>query len=321
MERIGFLSDTDTFQYTISDCISGTRLDRYLSEVLGDQYSRSQVARSIKSGNIRVNDRIVKAGVRLKTGDLVCGRVAADESEGGPVPQEIDFGILYEDDYLVAVAKPPGLVVHPGSGNRESTLVNGLLHRYKEIAAVGEEQRPGIVHRLDKDTSGVILVARTSEAQRKLLSAFKNRAVSKHYLALIHGVPTDDGGRIVAPIGRHPVNRKKMAVREYAGKFAASRWMVRRKYDGYSLVEVEIETGRTHQIRVHMAHIGHPVAGDPTYGSNRQNQLFPRQMLHAWRVRFEHPETGEDMEIEAPLPLDFSDIIGKLSPWVSGNTI
>ena len=312
MERNGFCSDTETFQYTISDTFRGTRLDWYLAEVLGDQYSRSQVSLSIKSGDILVNDRTVKAGFRLKTGDYVSGRVVTEESGVGPVPQEIDFGVLYEDESLIAVAKPPGLVVHPGSGNRESTLVNGLLYRYSELASVGEEQRPGIVHRLDKDTSGALLVARTPAAQKKLMSDFKNREVFKHYLALVHGVPVDDSGRIVAPIARHRVNRQKMAVRQHGGKHAASNWKIKERYARYCLVEIEIETGRTHQIRVHMAHIGHPVAGDSIYGPNRQNRMFPRQMLHAWRLMFNHPDTGKEMVVEAPIPDDFKTVLETL---------
>jgi 23S rRNA pseudouridine1911/1915/1917 synthase len=312
MERNGFCSDTETFQYTVSDTFSGTRLDRYLAEVLGDRYSRSQVSLSIKSGDILVNDRTVKAGLRLKTGDFVRGRVATENSEQGPVPQEVDFEVLYEDELLIVVAKPPGLVVHPGSGNRDATLVNGLLHRYRELASVGDEQRPGIVHRLDKDTSGILLVARTLQAQNTLMSGFKNREVAKHYLALIHGVPLDDSGRVVAPIGRHRVNRQKMAVRQHGGKHAASNWKINKRYAAHCLAEIDIETGRTHQIRVHMAYIGHPVAGDVLYGPNRQNDLFPRQMLHAWRLRFNHPGSGREMEIEAPLPDDFKSVLDRL---------
>ena len=312
MGRNGFCSDTETFHYTISENFSGVRLDRYLVEVLGDQYSRSQVSQSIKSGDISVNDCKAKPGLRLKTGDLVCGRVIPEEPEEGPIPQEVEFGILYEDESLIVVDKPPGLVVHPGSGNRQSTLVNGLLHRYKELAAVGDEQRPGIVHRLDKDTSGVLVVARTAAAQRKMMADFKNRQVSKHYLAIIHGSPADGSGRIVAPIGRHPVNRQKMAVRQSGGKYAASNWKIKKRYTGHCLAEVEIETGRTHQIRVHMAHVGYPVAGDLLYGPNRQNSVFPRQMLHAWRLRLNHPDTGKEMEIEAPLPDDFTDVLNRI---------
>ena len=309
MERIGFCSDTDTFHYTISDSFSGTRLDRYLVEALCDRYSRSQISLSIKTGTILVNERPAKAGLRLKSGDYISGRVAPAEPDAEPAPQAIDFGVLYEDESLIVVDKPPGLVVHPGSGNRESTLVNGLLYRYTELASVGEEQRPGIVHRLDKDTSGILLVARTQAAQRKLISGFKNREVGKQYLALIHGIPVDDSGRIVAPIGRHPVNRQKMAVLRQGGKFAASSWKIKQRYGGHCLLEVDIETGRTHQIRVHLASIGHPVAGDSLYGANRSNLMFPRQMLHAWRLRFTHPDTGMEMEIEAPLPEDFKLIV------------
>ncbi len=216
---------------------------------------------------------------------------------------------MYEDSSLIVISKPPGLVVHPGSGNPQHTLVNGLLFHFTELADVGDPSRPGIVHRLDKDTSGVMVIARNSSAHQRLVQAFKDRKTEKYYLALVHGTPREKKGRIVAPIGRHPVSRQKMAVREITGRYAATNWRVERLFDRYSLLAVKIETGRTHQIRVHLAHIKYPLAGDRVYGGNRNNKPFDRQMLHSWKLTLNHPESGEAMTFEAPLAPDFKAVI------------
>lgn len=200
--------------------------------------------------------------------------------------------------------------MHPGSGNPSGTLVNGLLHHCLGISGVGDEMRPGIVHRLDKDTSGIMVVAKTDPCHRFLVQAFKDRNVEKEYLALLSGVLDQKKGRIVAPLGRHPVNRQKMAISERRGRYAASSWQVLEEYDaGYSLVKVRIETGRTHQIRVHMASLGHPVAGDIVYGRGRHKQNFPRQMLHAHTLSLLHPITGNKLTFSAPLWQDFLEVV------------
>jgi len=308
MEKPWFNPDTDPLLFIVEESMHGVRLDHYLARIL-DQVSRSRISSSIKSGQFKVNDTEVKAGYRLKPGDSITGQLSAKADEQPPVPQDVPFTVLLEDSSFLVIAKPAGVVVHPGSGNADNTLINGLLYLYKEIGVVGDEMRPGIVHRLDKDTSGVMVIARTPKAHAALVDQFKNRIVKKTYLAIIHGVPAREQGRIVAPIGRHPVHRQKMAVREQTGNYAVSNWKSIKLFDGCCLVEVDIETGRTHQIRVHMAYLGHPVAGDRLYGSNRSNEMFPRQMLHAWKLRFNHPDTGARIEVVAEPAEDFKLVL------------
>ncbi|SHH83076.1 RluA family pseudouridine synthase [Desulfofustis glycolicus] len=299
-------TDSAPVSFTVPDGYHGTRLDHFLVRMLPAS-SRARIIAAVKAGSIVLNGTAVKAGHRLKGGDVIAGHLAAEAAETvAPRAQPVDFTVLHEDDALLVVAKPPGLVVHPGSGNRDGTLINGLLYRFRALAGVGDAARPGIVHRLDKDTSGVLVVARTAAVHRQLVSAFKERRVDKTYLALVHGVPGDSQGTVEAPIGRHPVHRQKMAVCPANGRSAISRWRVRQVFHQISLLEVTIETGRTHQIRVHLAAIGHPVVGDRLYGSNRKNERFPRQMLHAWRLCFAHPVSGENLVFEAPLPADFT---------------
>ena len=304
-------SDLQSFEFIVPETFNGVRADHYLVQQLSG-LSRSQIVAALKSGAVTVNGSPVKGGYLLRPGDVISGADVGSAPEAPPQPQPVDFEVIHEDGDIIVVAKPPGLVVHPGSGNPDNTLVNGLLHRYRELAPVGDEQRPGIVHRLDKDTSGLIIVARNRRSHRRLSEDFKQRSVRKTYLALVHGTMATEEGSVVEPIGRHPVNRQKMAVRPTGGKYSASRWRLRERFDGFSLVEVEIETGRTHQIRVHMAHIGHPVAGDLLYGPNRRNDQFNRQMLHAWRLSFNHPGTGEALTFEAELPPDFGETLDGL---------
>jgi 23S rRNA pseudouridine1911/1915/1917 synthase len=308
-------SDNDSFSiaFTVPDAQQGVRLDHFLVHQLSSGLSRARIVSAVKNGSIVVNGVAAKAGYRLKGGDAISGQLGAERPDGaGPQAQPIDFTVLHEDDALLVIAKPPYLVVHPGSGNRDRTLINGLLHRFSELAGVGDTERPGIVHRLDKDTSGVLVVARTAGVHRDLVRAFKERRIHKTYLALVHGIPDDRQGVVEAPIGRHPIHRKKMAIRPLDGRPALSRWQVSRIFDRFSLLEVVIETGRTHQIRVHLASIGHPVAGDRLYGANRPNEPFPRQMLHAWKLRFTHPVTGRPLAFEAPLPEDFAALLRAL---------
>ncbi len=312
MEQSEFCSDTHLPAISVSATYNNVRLDIFLVQLGLPGYSRSQFTQSIKAGSVKVNGLPVKPGYRLKTGDVIDGTVHCSESYSLPVPQPVDFTVLHEDASIVVLSKPPGVVVHPGSGNIQDTLVNGLLHRFKDIGEAGDPFRPGIVHRLDKDTSGVMVVARNSVALRRLVQDFKNRQVEKIYRALVHGTPAEKEGRIVAAIGRHPVNRQKMAVREQSGRHAVSNWWLERSYGRLSLLTVRIETGRTHQIRVHLAHIKHPVAGDEVYGGRRQGQRFPRQMLHSWKLTLNHPESGRTMTFEAPLAPDFQQVLDTL---------
>jgi 23S rRNA pseudouridine1911/1915/1917 synthase len=311
MGQTGSLSDCDDIHLTFSETHRTIRLDHYLVQTLSG-LSRSQITASIKSGTLLVNDVRAKAGTRLKQGDVITGYIPERIADQRPEPQRVAFDVLYEDDFLLAIAKPPGLVVHPGSGNQDKTLINGLLHAYPEIAGIGDESRPGIVHRLDKDTSGVMLIARKKAVHRYLSKSFKDRQIDKCYLALVNKTPVQSSGRVNASIGRHPVNRQKMAVREKGGRHAATSWKIKEHFVNFSLLEIIIETGRTHQIRVHMAHIGHPVAGDVLYGPQSGAACFPRQMLHAWKISFNHPQSQARLTIEAPLVEDFQLILDEM---------
>ncbi len=294
---------------------AGMRVDQMLTELL-PELSRSQISHSIRLGLLAVDGQCRKSGYRLKEGEVISGRIERPAMHSLEA-EELDFPILYEDDDLLVLSKPPGLVVHPGSGNHQGTLVHGLLYHCQAIAEVGDQNRPGIVHRLDKETSGIMLVAKSDPAHRQLVDDFKNRRLQKEYLALVHGRPPAAAGRVVAAIGRHPGQRQKMAVHTVGGRHAASRYRViagdlQGQIGCHSLLRVEIETGRTHQIRVHLAHLGCPVAGDRVYGSGRDNSPFPRQMLHAWRLLFAHPLSGRTLDLTAPLWPDFAAVLTSL---------
>ena len=296
------------------------RLDHYLVRHIPDQ-SRSSLGKHIRSGHILVNSNRVKPGIKLHPGDAVTVDFPAPE-KSGLIAQPMDFPVLYEDEGLVVISKPPGLVVHPAAGHADSTLVNGLLHRYGTLP--GESNRPGIVHRLDKDTSGIMLVAKSEKMLRLLSAVFKERQIHKTYHALLLRCPGERIGRIVAPIGRHPVSRKKMAIRHASGRYAATSWNVVETFSlpraSLSFAEIVIETGRTHQIRVHMASLGAPVAGDILYGGKMSRDaglVVNRQLLHASTISFIHPETGRDCSFTAPLWEDMALALKQLRKDVS----
>lgn len=299
------------FKVRVGTELVGMRLDQFLSLYI-PSLSRTLISSSIRKGLVLVDDVCRKSSYRLKSGEIVSGAIE-EQPEIAVYPEKIDFPILYEDDSLLLLSKPPGLVVHPGSGNHRGTLVNGLVYHCRSIASVGDSVRPGIVHRLDKDTSGIMLIAKTDKVHRLLVDCFKNRQLKKEYLALLHGVPNLKKGRMVEPIGRHPVQRQKMAIKPFGGKHAVSNWDVLEEFDKkYSLVKVVIETGRTHQIRVHMASLGCPVVGDKVYGPGRDNRLFNRQLLHASRLVFDHPVTDVLFDMSAPLWPDFDEVLNGL---------
>ena len=280
----------------------GMRLDHFLVRHIPDQ-SRSSLGKYIRSGHILVNDNPVKPGYKLQPGDTIQVELLA-VAETGLTSQPVDFEVISEDENLLVISKPPGLVVHPAAGHADGTLVNGLLHRYGTLPCI-DNNRPGIVHRLDKDTSGIMLVARTEKMQRLLAEAFKDRKVKKTYHALLLRCPRDMEGRIVAPIGRHPVNRKKMAVRHSGGRYAATRWQILETFAcGMGFAKIFIETGRTHQIRVHMSSLGAPVVGDVLYGGKLAEDApfaVTRQLLHASAISFVDPITGQEREYTTPL--------------------
>ncbi len=324
----GIVTDADTisvhhdqfFSIKIDNRVAGIRVDQFLSQYF-PSVSRACISASIRNGFIKVEGCARKNSYRLKFGETVSGTVV-EQKEIEVLPEKVDFQILFEDENILLLSKPPGIVVHPGSGNHSGTLVNGLVYHCQAIAGVGDRLRPGIVHRLDKDTSGIMLAAKTELVQGKLVELFKNRDIEKSYLALLHGRMKEETGRLVAPIGRHPVNRKKMAVRSNSGRHAVSNWKVLKELAGnFSLVRVTIETGRTHQIRVHMAHLGNPVVGDRVYGGNRDNTHYPRQLLHAHHLVFQHPVTKKKMDWTAPLWGDFADVLQRLGYDLQGSML
>ncbi len=305
------------FSFIVPPEAAGRRLDRFLAARLAEAgLSRSRLQGLIEQGLVSTgNDRALKAGTLLLAGEEV--RVAVPPPVAVElVPEPVEFTILYEDESLVVLAKPPGLVVHPGAGHQRGTLVHGLLHRCSHLSGISGELRPGIVHRLDKDTSGCLVVAKNDEAHQALLAQFKDKQVEKIYQALVLGVIKEEQGRVDLPIGRHPVNRRKMAVTARGGREAVTHWRVLERFSaGYTLLEVRLETGRTHQIRVHLANLGHPLAGDAVYGrQQREAQRFgiSRQWLHALRLAFIHPVSGERLEFTAPLWFDLAASLARL---------
>jgi 23S rRNA pseudouridine1911/1915/1917 synthase len=309
----------DTFRFVVPEEQRGLRLDRFLAASGG--WSRAQVARWITDGHATRNDRAVKPAALLQVGDVV----AVTPPETAPselVAQEIPLDVLFEDEHLIVVNKPPGLVVHPAAGNPDGTLVNALLAHCHDLSGIGGVERPGIVHRLDKDTSGVLIAAKNDAAHRALSLSFRWRTTEKRYLCVVYGVPVRDEGVVDAPIARHPNERKRMAVVP-GGRASRTLWWTRERFDGAALVECRPVTGRTHQIRVHLAHIGHALVGDQVYAGRQWRgigdaaraarcQAFPRQALHAWRLTVTHPATGETMTFEAPLPDDLAALLADL---------
>jgi 23S rRNA pseudouridine1911/1915/1917 synthase len=284
---------------------AGERLDVVVARRVAE-LTRSRVRRLIDAGHVTVNGRPrVKAGVALEQGQRVT--VALPPPEPSSLEAEaIPLRIVFEDADVLVVDKPPGLAVHPSPGHTHHTLANAVLAHCPNLSGIGGEGRPGIVHRLDKDTSGLIIVAKNDAAHLSLARQLKERHVEKTYVALVEGRVDPPEGVIDAPVGRHPVHRKKQAVVE-RGRAARTRYRVLREVNGRSLLEVRPETGRTHQIRVHLAHIGHSIAGDPLYG--RPHPLLGRQFLHAQRLAFRHPRTGKRIELEAPVPEDLARVL------------
>lgn len=279
----------------------GRRLDVQLSECSG--LTRSRIAALIGDGQVTADgQQVTKAGFKARAGQAIVLTIPAPKP-AVPQAQDIPLTILYEDADLAVVVKPCGMVVHPAAGNEDGTLVNALLHHLDSLGGIGGELRPGIVHRLDKDTSGLLLVAKNDAAQLALSQQLSAREMEKHYRALVEGNLREDTGRIEAPIARSKKDRKKMAVDE-DGREAITEWTVLARGNGATLLDVHILTGRTHQIRVHTRHMGHPVCGDPIYGSTKGLKV-PRLMLHAYTLTFTHPRTGERMTFTAPLPEEF----------------
>jgi 23S rRNA pseudouridine1911/1915/1917 synthase len=291
------------------------RLDQFLAREL-PKFSRSRLQTLIRKKNVTLNGAAARPSDAVRAGD----RIEVIEPPPEKIdnrPEAIPLDVLYEDDDLIVINKAAGMVVHPGAGQREHTLVNALLHHCSNLSAIGGTERPGIVHRLDKDTSGCLVVAKTDESHRGLSAQFAERIVEKIYLALVAGRMRKSAGAIEEKIGRHPVNRQRMSVASKRGRTAKTEYCVISSSDERSLVECKLHSGRTHQIRVHLHHVGHPVLGDKVYGA-KYARNFPRQMLHAWKLGFKHPRSGEWKKFEAPVPKDFQSAVNSL-PLPSGS--
>ena len=298
-------------RYSIS---SPSRLDAFLATA-APEFSRSRWQDLIREGHVTVNGKTVKPNHTLRTGDTIDWTLPPT-APTELVPEDLKLDVLFEDADLIVLNKPPGLVVHPAPGHSTGTLVHGLLHHCDDLAGIGGEERPGIVHRLDRDTSGCLVVAKTEPALNALAAQFKDRDVKKEYVALVWGTPSPRTGTVRTLIARDPHHRQRMSAKVKAGREAVSHYEVLETWDDLAFVRIRIETGRTHQIRVHMAHLHHPVAGDALYGRAHPHHaltpLLVRQMLHAERIAFRHPTTGQDLAFAAPLPPDFRAVLTAL---------
>lgn len=288
------------------------RIDRYLTEMLPEQ-SRSFFQKLIRDGFVMVNHIIVKVNYRLKTGDLI----EIDIPDAVPteiVPENIPLDILYEDDDLLIVNKPKGMVVHPAVGHSTGTLVNAIMyHCQGNLSGINGEIRPGIVHRIDKDTTGSLIICKNDEAHRNIAEQIKEHSVTRRYVGVVAGTFSEESGTVEGAIGRHPNDRKRMTINEKNGKPAVTHYRVLQTLKGASFMEFELETGRTHQIRVHMASISHPLLGDMVYGNSKNPYKLQGQALHARTIGFIHPTTGEYIEVSAPIPEYMTELVRKLS--------
>ncbi len=300
----------------------GCRLD-YVVAVKAEQYSRSLISQYIKSGDITVSGRKRKPSYKVRNGEVISGFLQDNSNNNDVVIDETietKFHIVYEDSKIIVINKNYNVVVHPAPGNKTGTLVNALVGYYPQIIYVGEDRaRPGIVHRLDRDTSGLMVIAKDNQSFQFLKKEFMQRRVAKRYVALVSGTLKDDFGKISLPIGRHPIKRKMMSTATPNGRYAETLWQVRQRYKDATLVEANLKTGRTHQVRVHFKAIGHPLVGDSLYGVNKNKSSSKvrerkRQMLHAWKLSFRHPWSGRRVDFTAPLPddmVEFIDILNK----------
>ena len=299
----------DVINLTARD--SGERIDRFLSKDL-ENLSRSYLQKLLKDGDIRVNGKPVKANYKVTEGDEI--QVCIPEPENPDIlPEDIPLDILYEDDDILVVNKPKGMVVHPAPGHYINTLVNAVMYHCKgRLSGINGVLRPGIVHRIDMDTTGSLLICKNDHAHQILAEELKEHSITRRYHAIVHGNIKEDTGTVNAPIGRHPVDRKKMSTKAPNGRHAVTHYKVLERFGDYTYIECELETGRTHQIRVHMSSIGHPILGDPVYGPAKCPYKLQGQTLHAKILGITHPATGEYMEFDAPLPGYFSDLLQRL---------
>jgi len=317
------MAQAEDFRFIVGNSDAGIRMDTYLSLKVVE-LTRSQIKKLVQEHLILLNHLPSKPAVRLRNGDVVTGRIPPPRKLD-VIPQDIPLDILYEDQWIIVVNKPAGMVVHPGAGIGSGTLVNALLFHCKDLSQINGVIRPGIVHRLDKQTSGVMVAAKNAMALRHLSLQFKKRQVRKHYIALVYGELRESQGVIDASLGRHPKERKRISIHTHKGRSAITQWRVIKRFTGLSLLEVLPKTGRTHQIRAHFSSRGHPIVGDPEYCRGKWIQRITdfqvrerirglrRQALHSERLGFIHPRSGEFMEFNAPLPEDMVQIIQFLS--------
>jgi 23S rRNA pseudouridine1911/1915/1917 synthase len=303
-----------SFAHRVPPALAGQRLDAALAK-LEPGLSRAQLRKLVQSGRVTVGGAAVKPAHKLRAGDEIAGELPTQEPRA-LAAEAVPLALLYEDADVVVIDKPAGLVVHPAPGHARGTLVNALLHHAPTLSGVGGGERPGIVHRLDKDTSGVLVVAKNDAAHAALAAQFKVHSVLREYLALVHGRPRTASGTIDAAIGRHPTDRKRMSTRAKVARAAVTHWRVERRFADAALLRVRLETGRTHQVRVHLASIGLPVLGDRVYGGRRARALPlapARQALHAAVLGFAHPRTGAPLRFESPLPADLVAVLESLA--------
>jgi 23S rRNA pseudouridine1911/1915/1917 synthase len=304
------LKNSTPIEFVVSENDATLRLDQFLAKRL-PEFSRSRLQHLIRGGFVRLNEQTTRPRHIVRGGDKI-DLIEPPPEKIEPQPEPIPLDVLFEDDDLIVINKPSGLTVHPGAGHREHTLVNALLSHCTALSGIGGKERPGIVHRLDKETSGCLVVAKNDLAHRELSKQFAARTVEKIYLALVAGKLRKAAGVIDEQIGRHPVHRQRMRVTSLRGRAAKTEYRVIRSSDQASLIECRLHSGRTHQIRVHLHHLGHPVLGDKIYTPHLAKN-FTRQMLHAWKLGFRHPRSGEWKNFEAPLPDDFNQAIAAIA--------
>lgn len=302
---------SESYKFHINKSGINKRLDVYLSDAL-PKMSRTYIKKGIDSGWIKINNKKTKASYKIKKGDFITVDVPSEKDLPNIKPEKIPIDIIYEDEDIIIINKKRGMVVYPGPGNKSGTLANALLNHTSELSSWGGNYRPGIVHRLDKDTSGLLIVAKNNMAHKYIAQQLKNRKVEKVYIALVFGSVKENSGVVAAPIGRNPVNRTKMMVTNHNSRKAMTCFKVLERFADFTLLKLNIKTGRKHQIRVHMEYIGHPLVGDSTYCSKNNPFSIKGQALHAYKLGFKHPRTGNLIEFTAPLPEDMYTILNFL---------
>jgi len=303
---------TEELDWTVGAEDAGERIDKFITDSVGEPVSRTMVQQWIRSGNVTVNDETVKANYKIQEHDHIRLRIPEPEPLE-VVPEPIPLDVVYEDQDVIVVNKPRGMVVHPAPGHYSGTLVNALLHHCRDLSGINGMLRPGIVHRIDKDTSGLVMAAKNDKAHAGLADQLKNHTVTRKYIALVHGNIAHDVGTVDAPIGRDAKDRKLFTVTERNSKRAVTHFSVMERFGNFTLLELQLETGRTHQIRVHMKYIGHPLVGDPLYGPSGSKKAGIRgQALHAATLGFRHPRDGTYLEFAAPLPADMERLLNNL---------